>query len=454
MPEDPERGAGSPRELPSAAAHSHGAVPGAEHVRRGLNWFVAGIALLTVLGVLVLWPRGTGPDLSASTEGLIYVDAMVNRVDTTGCTDVDENLPTDCQLVSVRLTSGPHRNDLATFLRSDIDFSTPEFAAGDKVVLLYNALAPEDFQYTFAEYQRSTPLVALTALFVVVVVAVGRWKGVRSLIGLALSLGVVMVFLLPALLRDQNPIAVALVTTSVIAFAALYVAHGIRPATTVALTGTLVSVAVITFLAAVMAHLAQLTGLSDADTQTLRVTASALDLRGIVIAGIVIGALGVLDDVTVTQVAAVDELRHANPTLPALSLYRGAMRIGRDHVASTINTLVLAYTGASLALLLFFQQEGRELGRVITREVVAIEIVRALVGSIGLVLSVPITTALAVATITDGEEHRSLLDRVRARRRGEDDARPPPPGASSPVPPEEASPPRWDDFGPTDDIHL
>lgn len=424
-------------------AHRHGNLPEAEHVRRGLNWLVAAIAIATVVGAVVLWPRGDSPDLRSSTEGLVYVDATVNSVDTTGCTDIDENLPTDCQLVSVRLTSGPHRNDLATFLSSDIDFNAPEFSAGDKVVLLYNSLAPEDYQYTFVEYQRSTPLIWLAVVFVVVVIAVGRWKGVRSLVGLALSLGVVLVFLLPALLRDENPIAVALVTTSVIAFAALYVAHGIRASTTVALAGTLTSVVVITFLAAVMAGLAELSGLSDSDTQTLRVTASALDLRGIVIAGIVIGALGVLDDVTVTQVAAVDELRHANPTTAPRALYRGAMRIGRDHVASTINTLVLAYTGASLALLLFFQQEGRELTRVITREVVAIEIVRALVGSIGLVLSVPITTALAVATLTgpeptDGDDHEP----------GE----PRPGRVQAPVDPE--GPPRWDDFGPHDHLDL
>ncbi|MBL8776536.1 MAG: YibE/F family protein [Acidimicrobiales bacterium] len=431
-------------------AHRHGNRPEAEHVRRGLNWFVGAVALVTVLGVVVLWPRGEGPDLGASTQGLIYVDATVTRVDTTDCTDIDEQLPTECQEVTVRLTSGPERNDLATFLSSDIDFSAPEFSEGDDVVLLYNALAPEEFQYSFVEYQRSTPLVWLTVVFVVVVVAVGRWKGVRSLAGLALSLGVIMLFLLPALLRDQNPVAVALVTTSVIAFAALYVAHGIRASTTVALVGTLASVALITVLAAVLAGVAELTGLNDANVQTLRVTASALDLRGIVIAGMVIGALGVLDDVTVTQVAAVDELRHANPDLSARALYQGAMRIGRDHVASTINTLVLAYTGASLALLLFFQQEGRELGRVITREVVAIEIVRALVGSIGLVLSVPITTALAVATLRDDAPgDASAASATGADRADEASDHP---GATADEP--GGGQPRWDDFGPADQLDL
>lgn len=436
--------------------HSHTHLPEPAQVRRGLNWFVAAVAVLTIVGCIALWPRGAGPDLSASTRGLIYVNATVDGVDTTDCTDVNEQLPTQCQLVSVRVTSGENRGGKATFLSSAIDFSAPEFASGDKVVLLYNALAPAEFQYSFAEYQRGTPLLALTLLFVVVVIAVGRWKGVRALAGLALSLGVILFFLLPALLRDENAIAVALVTISVVAFAALYVAHGIRTSTTVALVGTLSSVALITLLAAAMAQVAQLTGLTDENAQTLRVTASALDLRGILIAGIVIGALGVLDDVTVTQVAAVQELRTANPSLPGRDLYRGAMRIGRDHVASTINTLVLAYTGASLALLLFFEQEGRAIGRVITREVVAIEIVRALVGSIGLVLSVPITTALAVFTITGDHAAptRSCLDRVRRHE-------------ASPVTPRiqaaeldsvrqdvEPGPVSWDDFSPPDRLDL
>jgi uncharacterized membrane protein len=229
------------------------------------------------------------------------------------------------------------------------------------------------------------------------VIAFGRWKGVRALAGLAVSLGVILVFTLPSLLRDNNAIAVALVTTSVIAFAALYLAHGVNRSTTVALLGSLASVVMITVIAVVVTSTSRLTGLSDQTFQVLRVTASSLSPQVVLLAGIVIGALGVLDDVTVTQVSVVDELRVANPTLARGELYRRAIRIGRDHVASTVNTLVLAYVGAALALMLYFFQESRSFGEILNREVVAIEIVRALVGSIGLILSVPFTTALAVA---------------------------------------------------------
>ena len=367
-----------------------------------LRVVVGVIAVATVVGLVVLWPKGDAPDLSATTEGIVFVDATVTGVDVVPCTDPSEGLPTDCQSVAVDITSGPRRGQPSTFLSSLVDFSAPDFARGDRVVLAFNELAPPEFQYSFVELQREMPLLLLGVAFVVVVVGFGRWKGIRALAGLAVSLALVLGFLLPSLLRDNNPIAVALVTVSAVAFSALYLTHGVSVPTTVALLGTLAAIAVTTFLAWVVTAAASLTGISDESFQVLRVTAEAVEPRGILLAGIVVGVLGVLDDVTVTQVSAVSELRRANPSLSGQALYRSAIRIGRDHVASAVNTLVLAYVGASLALMLFFLQEGRAIGRVVSREVVAIEIVRMLVGSIGLILSVPLTTALAVAAGTAG----------------------------------------------------
>jgi uncharacterized membrane protein len=180
-------------------------------------------------------------------------------------------------------------------------------------------------------------------------------------------------------------------------------------------------------LAAMFVRTTHLTGLSDESAQVLRVTATAIDPRGLLIAGTVIGALGVLDDITVTQVSAVVELHDVSPGLGPAALYRRAMRIGRDHIASTVNTLVLAYVGASLPLLLFFTQAGQSIGRVSTREIVAEEVVRTLVGSIGLVLAVPITTALAAYALHTGA---------------------PPLADTEPAP---AGDP-WDDFAPDDEM--
>jgi uncharacterized membrane protein len=242
--------------------------------------------------------------------------------------------------------------------------------------------------------------VLLAVIFVIAVIALGRWKGLRALVGIVISFGVILFFLLPSLLRDNPAVPVALVATIVIAFLALYLAHGVNITTTVALVGTLASLFVIAFLSLVFVELTRLTGLAAEEAQVLRVTAEALDLRGLLIAGIIVGALGVLDDVTVTQVSAVAELRRANPDLTRWELYTSAVRIGRDHIASTVNTLVLAYAGASLPLLLLFVQRDQPWARIGASEIVAIEIVRTLVGSIGLVLAVPVTTGLAAALLT------------------------------------------------------
>jgi uncharacterized membrane protein len=346
-----------------------------DHVFRGLRTAVFVVAAATVVGLAWLWPRGGVPKLDEGGGALPYVKATVtNAAGSQRCNDPNEDLPTECRLYDIRITSGVPKGHTGTFLVSAVDFSVPTIARGDHVILTYNRLAPAEFRYAFVEFNRSAPLVALVVAFVAVVVGFGRWKGVRALVGLTVSAAAVMLFLLPSLLNGHNATAAALVTTAVVAFAALYVAHGVSRSTTVALVGTLASVALITALAGLFSALANLSGLSDESFQLLRVTASALQPRGILIAGIVIGALGVLDDVTVTQVSAVSELRQANPAMSARDTYRAATRIGRDHVASTVNTLVLAYAGASLALLLFFFQEGRSVGQILNREVVAIEI--------------------------------------------------------------------------------
>lgn len=410
-------------------AHGHAAVARTTP-RRILVAAVAAVALATLVGLVVLWPRGEAPDLGVADLAPDVVEATVTDVAAVECLSLEEGLPATCRRVTVTLTSGPRADQPAQVDIPDIDYRVPALDAGDEVLLYDNPAAPAEFRYAFFDFQRSQPVWALLAIFVAVVLLVGRWRGVRALAGLAASLGVLTWFLLPSLLRDNSPIGVALVASVLIAFAALYLAHGVNLTATIALAGTITSLAATTVLAVAFVRLAQLTGLGDADAQVLRLTAEALDPQGLLIAGIVIGALGVLDDVTVTQVSAVAELRAALPDAEDRDLYRRAMRIGRDHVASVVNTLVLAYAGASLYLLLFFVQYDEPLGRSLGREVVAVEIVRTLVGGTGLVLAVPVTTALAVALL-------------RA-----------PHGPAEPAagPAAGPRPPRWDDFAPADDV--
>jgi uncharacterized membrane protein len=371
---------------------------------RWLLGVVAGVAVVTLVGLVVWWPRGDVEDTGASLAGLSYPRGVVVEVAPGECITVELVAPTECDLVSVELTSGPDTGSIAPVQVAAIDFGTPELRVGDHVILQYNPLAPPQYAYTFWEFQRELPLAALTILFVAVVLVFGRWQGLRALSGLVVTFGIILWFLLPSLLRDQPAVGVAIVAASLIAFATLYLAHGVSLETTVALVGTMVSLVIIAALAALFVGLANLTGLSNADVQLLRVSAEALDPVGLLLAGTIIGALGVLDDVTVTQTFAVAELRAANPAMAARELYQRGVRVGREHIAATVNTLVLAYVGASLSLMLFFVQSERPIGQVLGQEAVSIEIVRTLVGSIGLVAAVPVTTALAVVVSQSGRE--------------------------------------------------
>ncbi|MGH9289682.1 MAG: YibE/F family protein [Acidimicrobiales bacterium] len=359
---------------------------------------------VVVLGLVTYWPQGDAPELAPQPN--TYVDATVTGIDTRTCDDLEVGATTSCQVASARLTSGPDDGDEIEFQVRSTEFNVPELHEGDEVVLLDVATSPPEFRYSFSDFRRGTPLLLLVAAFGLVVILFGRFQGLRALLGLVVSGAVLVAFVVPALLRDSPALPVALTGAAAIAFIALYLAHGLRVGTTVALAGTLVALAVTSVLAVFVVSATHLTGLADDNAQVLRVTAEALDLRGLLVAGIVVGALGVLDDVTVSQVSIVAALRQANPGLTWRLLYGEAMHVGRDHVASTVNTLVLAYAGASLALLVFFAQGDQAVNRLLTGELIAVVIVRMLVGSIGLVASVPITTALAALVMGTGEAQR------------------------------------------------
>jgi uncharacterized membrane protein len=266
------------------------------------------------------------------------------------------------------------------------------------VVLSYDPGAEADQQYAFADVERTRPLALLGVLFAVAVIVLGRLTGLRALLGLGLSLLVITAFVLPALIAGSNALLVALAGSALVMFTVLYLAHGVKVQTSIAVLGTLVSLALTVLLAQLFVGLTELTGLGSDETGLISATVD-VDLRGLLLAGIVIGSLGVLDDVTVTQSAAVWELHLAKPTASVRELYTAGIRIGKDHIAATVNTLVLAYVGASLPLLVVYQLAGSGLRDVLTNEVVAQEVVRTLVGSLGLVAAVPVTTLLAAVTV-------------------------------------------------------
>jgi uncharacterized membrane protein len=408
-------------------AHRHGIDPSSRGAkgripvttRRVLSAVAAGLAVLTVVGMVLLWPTGEDrPDLAEVGLGGELFDAELVELREQPCPggpepgldDGDE--PLRCAQARFVLLEGPDEGLEVEQELFDIDSLAP-VSEGDTVVLRLDEGAAEEFRYRYTgDPNRKTVLVVLAAIFAVSVVVLGRMRGLAALGGLVASLAVLIAFVIPAIVDGRSPLLVAVVGSAAIAFVALYLAHGFGPMTTVALLGTLAALAVTLVLGAVFVDLAAFSGLATDDAFYVEVGGGAIDVRGLILAGIVIGALGAIDDMTVTQASAVWELHAANPQRGRRRLFRSAMTIGRDHVASTVNTLVLAYAGASMPLLVLLVLADQPLGDVANSEVVATEIVRTLAGSIGLVTAVPITTYLAAVVVREGVRSGDEVDEV------------------------------------------
>ncbi|GAA2656984.1 YibE/F family protein [Paractinoplanes durhamensis] len=361
-------------------SHSHGvpAAPADPRTRRILAAVLIPAAIATLVAMALLWPGRVHLDTAASSGE--RVNGTVTAI--TGATAtvrLDGGAET-----TVDLPSGP---------------GAPTLKSGDAIVLLHlPGAVPGGQDYTVVDHQRATPLVWLLVAMVLSVLAFGRRLGLTALVGLAVSFAVLLLFVIPAILAGEAPLLVAVVGAAAIMFAALYLTHGVNVHTSVAIAGTLASLVITGLLGAGFTAALHLTGVAGDEDAFLAATRSGLDMRGLLLAGIVIGALGVLDDVTVTQAATVAELaEHGNRG--RRDIYRAASRIGRAHVASAVNTLVLAYAGASLPLLLLLATGSSPVSQVLTGELLGQEILRSAVGTIGLVASVPITTALAVLVI-------------------------------------------------------
>jgi uncharacterized membrane protein len=394
-------------------AHGEGSWPSSPRVRRLLLLALAPFAVLTLLGLLLLWPS----DVPEAEPGLGIAQqtarGTVTEVRPAPCGPGDE---TQCVEATVRVTSGPDEDQHVRLVMTPDAGITVE--RGLKVVLGLEPSAPIDARYRILDIQRGRPMLVLALIFAAAVVGLARWRGLAALGGLLVSMLVLVKFVLPAFLTGANPLPVAIVGAAAIMFVAVFLAHGVTARSSVAVLGTLASLVLTGLLAGAFVSAGEFTGLATEEAAFLRAVYGQVDVHGLLLAGVIIGSLGVLDDVTVTQASAVWELRAANPGLGFRGLYRAGVRIGRDHIASTVNTLVLAYAGASLPLLLLFAVAGAGVGEVLTSEVVAQEVVRTLVGSIGLVASVPLTTALAAFVATRDEpgadpETDAWLDRLR-----------------------------------------
>jgi uncharacterized membrane protein len=358
--------------------------------RRNAGALAGGLLIVIVLFWLIpdFAPRPSDEPLVELAHGRIV--RMLPETEVT--TDPD---------VEVVIVEGPREGEtLQAYLQGPSgQQDVPRYEVGDEILL--NISAGDEVYVAVADRYRIPALALLIGLFAVAVTIVGGWRGVRSLIALALTLAVVVKVVVPLILAGWEPAWVAIAAATGVTVATLLLTEGLGRRTVAAAIGTFLALLLVAVLAVAFDELARFTQLRGSEEATflLSIGIKDLDLGGLVLAAIIFGALGILDDVTVTQAAAVQEIYEAEPRTSRRDLAARAMNVGRSHIAATVNTLVLAYVGASLPLIILFAAGGQDPVLISSQEIVAVEVVRAIVGSIGIVAAVPLTTAIAVGLI-------------------------------------------------------
>ncbi|MDQ4502791.1 YibE/F family protein [Sinomonas sp. ASV322] len=402
------------------AGHSHvgeGAAPSpaAAVARRRATWILAAVlvplGVATLVAMILLWPTGDRGDLKlanpyALAQGVTMETGTVQQVVQSGCMPGQQ--PSQCTMAVTQPDAGG--KPVQVLMNPDIIVSHG-VKPGDKVkyLNLSKVQQPSDGtgsqggaqspSYVFVDFVRTVPILLLAGLYAVVVIAVARWRGFRALVGLVSAYAVLAAFVLPGLIEGKPPLLLALVGSVVIMMGVLYFAHGVSARTSTALLGTVFGLGVTALLAAWAMDAGNLTGVGSHDAASLVNLGGKLSVSGIILCGLIISGLGALNDVTITQASAVWELYELAPHTPARKLFSSALRIGRDHIASTVYTISFAYAGAALPLLVIVTLYDRPLLETLTSFELAEEVVRTLVASIGLVLAVPMTTAIAVAVV-------------------------------------------------------
>lgn len=298
-----------------------------------------------------------------------------------------------CLLVRAELPIGKQVSFKVESLQSEII----TFSEGDRVKLVENPTGPDgEVFYTFYDFPRGAQMIVLAILFVLIVIAVGRWRGGLALVGVGAAILLLVTFILPAILAGKPPVLVATAGAIGIMLVVLYLAHGVSHRTTAALFGSIFGIAFTAVVGFTVTRWLRFTGVGSVEDSALLTAVPGLQMNDVLTATIVIAGLGILNDITVAQASAVWEMRELNPQLPKRRIFRSAMRVGRDHIASSIYTLVFAYAGAMLVVLLLITAYRRDLVELVTSEQIAQEVIRTLIGAAGLVLSMPVTTVFAV----------------------------------------------------------
>jgi uncharacterized membrane protein len=357
------------------------------------------LLVVTVAGLIALWPGERPARGPSQAFGGAAMEAAVTRAVELRCPGPVEQR---CRAIDVRLQEGPDRGRVSRITLGPVE-SVPSVEAGDRVRVRPTGApggTPAAERYGFVDVDRRGSMLWLGVAFVAIVLLFARWRGVLSLVGFALSLLLVTRFLVPAILAGASPLLVALVGSLAVMFVTLVLTYGVAPASLAAALGIAASLGLAAILAHLWVRLAHLDGRGSELSTALSQQNASLSLQGVVLAGMVIGALGVLADTGVTQASAVMALRRANPAMAATAVYREAFAVGRDHLTATIHTLVLAYVGASLPLILMLSGAGVATSDALNAQALAEPIVATLVGSIALLASVPLTTGLAALLVS------------------------------------------------------
>ncbi|MCB9805673.1 YibE/F family protein [Candidatus Nomurabacteria bacterium] len=302
------------------------------------------------------------------------------------------NTKTEVQYIKVQILEGEKKDEVVEFENDYIILKE-----GQKFFLNYLKTISGQELYSVRDVDRRVAIAFLAILFASVVLIFGKWQGFRSLISLVGSFLVIVYVLLPLLIKGYNPIVTSILIGSLILFVAIFFTHGFKMSSVIAYGGTVLTILITGILANLSIKILSLSGFFSDETTYLNFsTGGMLDFQGLLLGGIIIGVLGVLDDIAITQVAVVHEIKSASEKISKKVLYEKAIRVGREHVSALVNTIVLAYAGVSLPLLLWFSQSEASFGTIINNEIFSTEIARTIVGSIGLILTVPVTTFLAV----------------------------------------------------------
>jgi uncharacterized membrane protein len=357
--------------------------------------FMVLVSIATVVALIAMWPSDVGDQFAEVVQP--SEKATVTGIEDRPC---GATVSDRCIRVRILLDDQADNGSRRGVIQWNANGVDPPVHVGDRLrVALAQEVPgyqePNTTTYTLVDFDRGGSLLLLFAIFAVLVLVLSRLRGALSLLGLAVSLALVLLYIIPAILDGRPPVAVAISGAFAIGITTILLAHGRGPKSLAAMLGTTASLLLTALLAVIFTHVTRLTGLGGEEAFALRLADPTVSLQGLLIAGMIIGALGVLDDVTVSQSSTVFALRAANPELGFRELFARSMAVGRDHVAATVNTLVLAYAGSSLPVLLIFGSGALGISDALTLELVSEQIVATLVGSIGLIAAVPSTTALA-----------------------------------------------------------